>query len=440
MNTEELAKNVISALSSNGVTEWRYKAAEHTTLKFKAKNREITPLLSDKAESLVIDMVKGGKKASAAVSSFDAQVMKSAVKKALESDSEASVREFPQVVPAKVELWDSEIKALIEDPARAKQLIQTAVDTIETEAKYKGVELETAEAYLTLKYSESIFQSSKNAEPLPGARTSVSLAVGINDEQLEYEESGKMLSPDAFSRVPTECLARVLKDKKSPEDIGIDRKNAVIILAPDAVAELLEGIASNHFSLLTKQQGLSKLERGMTLSELPITLHDNPLEDYMTGSYRCDDEGIPGRKKTLIENGVFKMFVNDLDTAQKANQEPTGNAARTGNSIRPVPSNLIMEPGQTPLEEMLSSVDKGILAIRSMGTHSADDVTGNFNFNVNEGLVIENGKYTAQPSPGSWVFKTNGIDFMKQIIEVSRERKNLGTALLPWIKIRAELG
>ena len=65
MNTEELAKNVISALSSNGVTEWRYKAAEHTTLKFKAKNREITPLLSDKAESLVIDMVKGGKKASA---------------------------------------------------------------------------------------------------------------------------------------------------------------------------------------------------------------------------------------------------------------------------------------------------------------------------------------------------------------------------------------
>ncbi len=105
-----------------------------------------------------------------------------------------------------------------------------------------------------------------------------------------------------------------------------------------------------------------------------------------------DDEGVEAKDAVLIDKGVFKGFMNNRELAQHYGEAETGNARAFDYNDEPLirMRNTIIEPGESKLEDMISSIDDGYyFTERSNGQA---DLTSEFMFGVVMGYEIKKGK------------------------------------------------
>ncbi len=104
-----------------------------------------------------------------------------------------------------------------------------------------------------------------------------------------------------------------------------------------------------------------------------------------------DDEGVVAEDVWLIRNGVIKGFLHSRETAVDMRSEPTGNARLQDYTCEPIVRMrvTIIEPGEHKFEQMLSSVDNGLLLKASRGGQTQLD---NFTFSASEAFIIKGGK------------------------------------------------
>lgn len=124
-----------------------------------------------------------------------------------------------------------------------------------------------------------------------------------------------------------------------------------------------------------------------------LTAIDDGTIENAWGSINIDDEGMKSKKTTLIENGILKAFLADRVGAQEVGVERTGSGRRQNYQYSPVARmrNTYIAPGDSTLEDMLSSVEDGLYA-KVMGGGSVNPATGEFNFSVQEAYEVKNGK------------------------------------------------
>ena len=132
------------------------------------------------------------------------------------------------------------------------------------------------------------------------------------------------------------------------------------------------------------------------------------------GTINIDDEGTPSRRNLLIENGILKGYMIDKLNGRRMGMASTGSGRRESYKYAPTSrmTNTFILNGKSSLDEMISSVEKGIYA-RYMGGGSVNPATGNFNFAVMEGYLIEKGKITS-PVRGATLIGT-GSEILKKI-------------------------
>jgi len=125
-------------------------------------------------------------------------------------------------------------------------------------------------------------------------------------------------------------------------------------------------------------------------SEL-ITLYDDPTL-YDRGFYFYDNEGIKGKRTTLIENGVLVGLMHSRETAAKMNTVPSGNgrAECATEIILPRMSNTVVKKGDLSFDELIEDIKFGYYIKGGGGT--VDTITGNFMFKGEIGYEIVNGK------------------------------------------------
>ena len=138
------------------------------------------------------------------------------------------------------------------------------------------------------------------------------------------------------------------------------------------------------------------------------------------GSINIDDEGMKTQRTQLIKDGKLTNFLADRIGAQQTGLNRTGSGRRE--SYRYAPSsrmrNTFIEPGEDELEDMISSIDKGIYASH-MGGGSVSPGTGEFNFAVREGYYIEDGKIQ-YPIKAATLIST-GPKVLKEISMVGKD-------------------
>jgi TldD protein len=124
-----------------------------------------------------------------------------------------------------------------------------------------------------------------------------------------------------------------------------------------------------------------------------ITVIDDSTIPGKRGSFAFDDEGSLSRQNILVEKGVLRGYLYDKATAALDNTESTGNGRRESYANKPLPrmTNTFIAPGRDRPEEIIGSVNKGLL-VKKMGGGQVNTVTGNFVFDVQEGYLIANGK------------------------------------------------
>ena len=145
------------------------------------------------------------------------------------------------------------------------------------------------------------------------------------------------------------------------------------------------------------QKGLSAYagKLGQQVASEKVTVVDDATIAGKYGSYRYDDEGNPGQKTVLIENGVLKQYMNDYQTAKRTGAALTGNGRRESYREKPITrmSNTYIAPGTDKVEEIIASTDYG-LYVKRMGGGQVNSLNGDYVFDVAEVYLIEQGRIT----------------------------------------------
>ncbi len=111
-----------------------------------------------------------------------------------------------------------------------------------------------------------------------------------------------------------------------------------------------------------------------------LTLIDDPFIVSGRGSRLFDDEGLALQKRTIFDKGVLKAYYIDTYYGKKLGMDPTSGST----------TNLVFGKGDKNLEEMIASLDKGVLVTGFNGGNS-NGSTGDFSYGI-EGFLIEQGK------------------------------------------------
>ncbi len=154
-------------------------------------------------------------------------------------------------------------------------------------------------------------------------------------------------------------------------------------------------------------------------SELVSAVDDGTIP-HAWGSTNIDDEGTATRRNVLIENGILKGYMVDRMGARKMGTDYTGNSRRQDYTFAPTSrmTNTFILPGKSLPEEIISATEKGLYAKR-LGGGSVDPSTGEFNFAVREGYMIENGRITT-PVRGATLIG-RGIEVLEKIDMVGND-------------------
>jgi PmbA protein len=96
----------------------------------------------------------------------------------------------------------------------------------------------------------------------------------------------------------------------------------------------------------------------------------------------------------------LKGFYYDLNYATKMKTEPTGHGYKTaawsneivGVAPNPTPMHLTVQAGNVSFDDMLSSIDQGVIVCGALGAHSGNVTNGDFSIGLSPGIYVENGE------------------------------------------------
>ena len=236
--------------------------------------------------------------------------------------------------------------------------------------------------------------------------------------QTGYEAIGGVLGWEVFEASPAEAVAKkaAYRALKMLEAEPAPAGPMTVVLSSDAGGTMIHEAVGHGLESDLAQEGLSVFSHhiGAQIASPLITVIDDPTIPQKRGSYVYDDEGTEARRTILVEAGILKGYLYDRLTAMKDGLPSTGNGRRQSYQHKPIPrmSNTLISPAQTPPEEIIRSVSRGLL-VRKMGGGQVNTVNGDFVFEVSEGYRIEGGE-VGPPVRGA-TLTGNGPRILKEI-------------------------
>ncbi len=159
---------------------------------------------------------------------------------------------------------------------------------------------------------------------------------------------------------------------------------------------------------------------GQQIASEKVTAIDDGTMPNEWGSENVDDEGRPTTKLVLIENGILKNYMIDTLNGKKMGMQPTGSARRQSYAYAPTSRmrNTYIAAGADDEGEMIATMGDGLYA-KTMGGGSVNPATGEFNFAVQEGYLVKDGKIASPVRGASLIGK--GSDVLMRIDRVGRD-------------------
>jgi len=160
---------------------------------------------------------------------------------------------------------------------------------------------------------------------------------------------------------------------------------------------------------------------GKKIADERFSITDSPLIDYAAGSSIYDGEGVPHQVTPIIENGILKNFLYDLDTAGRAGKKTTGNGVGCD------ATNLVIKEGATPFRDMVKNIKEGLLVHSVLGLGQGNPVSGEFSVNILLGYKIENGEIVGRVK--DVMLAGNTYDALNNIVAIGDKGEWVGGAL-----------
>jgi PmbA protein len=194
-----------------------------------------------------------------------------------------------------------------------------------------------------------------------------------------------------------------------------------VILEPAAVLDLV-GFLFYDFAATALRDKRSCLNDRMAkqLFGKNITITDDVYHPLQQGA-PFDGEGLPRERVALVEAGVPKNLVYSRASAKAAGKKPTGHGFALPNEYGEAPMNLVFDGGDSSLERMIASTDRGLLVTRLWYIREVDPYEKVMTGMTRDGLFfVENGRVTGA---------ARNFRFNQSLIEMLKNVELLGPAV-----------
>lgn len=121
---------------------------------------------------------------------------------------------------------------------------------------------------------------------------------------------------------------------------------------------------------------------GETVMPRNLSLEERPHLRGAIGSAPFDGDGVATADKTVVQDGRLQSYLLSAYAARRLGREPTGNAGG--------PHNLVLTPGKRNREDLIASLERGLLVTDLMG-FGVNGVTGDYSRGAS-GFLIEGGE------------------------------------------------
>ena len=186
-------------------------------------------------------------------------------------------------------------------------------------------------------------------------------------------------------------------------------------------------------------QGVSPLGEkvGSRVFDERFSLTDDPLAAGRAGSRPCDDEVVPSRTLRLVEKGVVRGFVYDLETAARAGSTSTGHGRRgVFGKPRIAYSNLVVGAvGKRKTENgipgggLAAELQDGLIVEDLIGVGQGNVIGGTFSHPVALAYRVERGAITGRVKDAA--VAGNVYELLKQVGGFGKDGRWLGTRFAP---------
>ncbi len=198
------------------------------------------------------------------------------------------------------------------------------------------------------------------------------------------------------------------------------------VLYDERVAGSLIGHLLSAINGAAIARGASWLRDAMGEQVLPagLSVIEDPLRPRISGSRPFDGEGLPTRRRAVVEDGVLKTWTLDLATGRKLGMASTGNAAR-GTSAPPSPasSNTDLTQGAVSRDDLLREMGTGLLVTSLIGS-SVNATTGDYSRGA-AGFWVEGGQIAFPVN--ECTIAGNLREMLMRITPANDARAHLGT-------------
>ncbi|MDI9540760.1 MAG: TldD/PmbA family protein [Bacillota bacterium] len=201
-------------------------------------------------------------------------------------------------------------------------------------------------------------------------------------EEVDLNQSAKEVAKSAV----TMLSAKECPSGKMPVVIGSGFGGVVF---HEACGHSLEA------SVVSKGLSVFSGKKSEKIASNIVSAVDDATIEGAWGSGNIDDEGNKTRRNVLIKNGILNSYLVDDFNGRRMNEKGNGATRRQSYKYEPTSrmSNTFILPGESTPDEIIADTEFGLYA-KSMGGGSVNPATGEFNFAVNEGYLIQDGKIT----------------------------------------------
>ena len=235
-------------------------------------------------------------------------------------------------------------------------------------------------------------------------------------------------------RIGAELIGRKLIEELASEVVrGIDARfeakrpkggKMSVVMGAGASGILLHEAMGHAFEadFNRKGQSIFSEKMGQRICPKGINIVDDGTVANNRGAGNYDDEGVPGEKTYMVEDGILRSYLHDRISAQWYGVNPTGNGRRENFRYNPIPRMraTYMESGSADPENIIASVKDGIY-VDEFSNGQVKIGEGDFTFFVKSGYLIENGRLTMPVKDINII--GNGPQALSDIVAVGNDMK-----------------
>jgi len=425
-----LAEGLVAYGKKNGASDMEVVVKQGSEFRAKVRDGELETLTEAGSLGLDLRVFVGDKVATASSSDFSKATLTRLVDNAIARAKLGGSDPFSglpvlEEVKAKAEALDIFDPAMLEMSPEKKIGYAKKAETIGL--KQKGVTKSLGATFITVDSSRTLVNSKGFSDSYRGT---VGIAVagfqageGDNLFQDYWFEGGttlaKLPEPEVVAIKAAERVTRLVGARK------VETQNAPVVFEPRVTASLLLGLLSESVdgAAISRKQSFLVDKIGEKVASDKVTIIDDGLLRGGLGTAPFDSEGVPCRKTTVIGDGVLESYLLDTYYARKLKMKSTGNADGA--------TNLYWAAGGSKPEDIIKSVDKGLLLTGTLGL-GTDATTGDISIGA-FGLWIEKGEVAFPVA--EITISANLADILKGVEMVGNDLRFLDDTNGPTVKV-----